>query len=284
MATGTQFPVFNQQFFDSTGTRPFVAAGYFLHTYESGTTVERDTFSDPVLTVPNENPIELNAAGKCILFADPALEYTFVLKRPDGTIVDTWDDIVSTPLPIDADFVPLDGSEQMTGPLLLSADATDNLGAVTKQQLDAAITAALASITDSIDAATAAAAEATAAAAAIKPESYFLASTAGTAKSRSVYLTAGTWEITLYTSAFLVDPGSYDFIVTQDATVSTTTVSTGVRFVRAGGAGFGRAIYGSHMAVGALTVTTAGTVTMSMAAASLGAAIGKGSLLILDKQ
>lgn len=73
-----------------------VAAGYRLHTYASGTTTPQTTYQDQAGATPNANPIVLDAEGRCNLWLDPALEYTFVLRDPDGDLVKTWDDVVGT--------------------------------------------------------------------------------------------------------------------------------------------------------------------------------------------
>lgn len=282
---GTQAPFFNPQFFDYSGTRVFPAALYLLEQYIEGTDTDQDTFTDEDLTIPNTHPIVLDMAGKCTLWLDSTLLYTFVLKKPDGTMVDTWDVTPIQPQ-TSGDFVRLDGSVPMTGLQDLAGPGTSSLNPVTLQQMTDAIAGAISSITALTDAATAAAAAATAAAAAITPTIWTLASADGSAVTQDVPLTAGNWQITLLTNAEKDDSGgSYSsFNVTQAATVSTTTVNSSMTFVRAGGGGYGRNIGQTAMAVGTLTVATAGTVTMAISAASLGSASGKGSLLIAQKQ
>ena len=81
-------PFFNAEFHDDDGTP---LAGGFLHTYVSGTTTPQLTYTDATGDTENENPIELDAAGRCDLWLDPDLTYTFVLKRADLTTVKTWD-------------------------------------------------------------------------------------------------------------------------------------------------------------------------------------------------
>lgn len=52
-----QFP----QYFLDNGD---INAGGFIYTYENDLTTPKDTFSDPALTVPNTNPLTLDASGR----------------------------------------------------------------------------------------------------------------------------------------------------------------------------------------------------------------------------
>ena len=280
---GTQFPDFNLQFFDRSGTRVFPADGYLLHQYESGTTTDQDTYSDRDLTILNTNPIVLSASGKCTMFADPELVYTFVLTTPEGVPIDTWDDISSFTLPVVGDFLPKSGGT-MTGFITLHADGTSALHPVTKQQLEARLATALASVTALTDAATAAAAAATAAAAAVKPTNFILATASGSAAVRDYALEAGTYEVTLFTTAHKADGGgTYSINVTQSATVSSTSVNTSFDLNRVGGGGYGREIFGADISVGTLTLASAGTYSFSIAAAGLNTATSNGSMLFVQK-
>jgi microcystin-dependent protein len=139
-------PLFNAQFFTDTGE---VAAGYLLDTFESGTTTPKDSFTDQAGATENENPIELDAAGRCNLWLGTG-EYRFRLRTPDGlTTVWTRDDVAGVPAAEDGAFVPLAGGT-MTGLLTLSGNAQSALNAVPKQQLDAAIAALSATIATSL--------------------------------------------------------------------------------------------------------------------------------------
>jgi hypothetical protein len=90
-----QPPIFAPQFLDDDGTP--LAAGK-LYTYASGTTTPQTSYmtqaGDP--GDENANPIVLNARGECLLWLDPALEYTFKLVRADDTEVWTRDDVVGS--------------------------------------------------------------------------------------------------------------------------------------------------------------------------------------------
>ena len=75
----------------ANGSSP--ASGYYLYTYESGTTTTpKTTYSDASLTIPNANPIVLDANGECIIFPSSGA-YRFDLKTPAGTLVNTFDPI-----------------------------------------------------------------------------------------------------------------------------------------------------------------------------------------------
>jgi hypothetical protein len=115
------------------------------------------------------------------------------------------------------------------------------------------------------------------------PTSYSLASATGAAVSRTVYLTAGTWQVVLDTRAGISDSGTYTFNTTQSGSIGATTVNTSIGFSRTGGSGYGRTIHGSQLAVGTLTVVTGANYTLAMAAVSLNGAFTEGSRIIVEK-
>lgn len=135
-------PLFEAQFFTDSGA---VAADYLLYTYESGTVTPKATYTDQAGGTENENPIELDAAGRCNLWLGTG-EYTFVLATPDDVPVWTRDDVAGVPEAEEDAFVPLAGGT-MTGLLVLSGNAQSNLNPVPKQQMDAAIVALSATVT-----------------------------------------------------------------------------------------------------------------------------------------
>lgn len=285
---GTLPPDYVQRILVNDGVRVFPAAGYKLHTYQQGTTTNEATYSDEALTVPNSNPITLGGEGDYTAWLDTTKEYTFVLKTPGGATVWTRD-ITPTQIPTSGNFVAIDGSTPMTGELELPGDATASLSAVPKQQLDAALAAATENIQDIVDAATQAADDAVAAAQAIKPTHYMLANASGSAATRDVDLTVGTWMLVLETFAEKTDSGNYNFDVTQSATVSgtgltTVTVTNTLHFERTGGSGFGRSLGKASAAVGSVVISTDQSYTLAMQAASLSTATSKGSVLHLSKQ
>lgn len=283
----TLTPDYVQRINVSDGVRLVPADSYRLHTYQQGTTTNEATYTDEAGTVPNANPIILDSAGGYTAWLDPSKEYTFTLKTPGGATVWTKD-VTPTQIPTSGNFVAIDGSTPMTGELELPGDATANLSAVPKQQLDAALAAATQNIQDIVDAATEAADDAVAAAQAIKPTHFCLASASGSSATRSVDLVAGTWQLILDTRASKTDSGNYSIDVTQEASLSgtglaTLTVTNTVHLERTGGSGFGRTIGNSGLAVGSIVVTVAGSYTLAMAAASLSTATSKGSMVTLEK-
>lgn len=117
------------------------------------------------------------------------------------------------------------------------------------------------------------------------PTSYSLASATGAAVSRTVYLTAGTWQVVLDTRAATTQPSTYTFTTTQSGSVGATTVTASIDFSCTGGAGFGRTIHGSRLAVGTLTVSSPAEYTLAMAAITLGfgSAYSEGSRITIEK-
>ena len=101
------------------------------------------------------------------------------------------------------------------------------------------------------------------------PTMFMLAAADGDTASRSVFLTAGTWQVVFQDAGGYQDGGNINFTVTRNGTVSSTTVTTSYTLIRAGGAGYGRRVYGTDNAVGALVVSSDSTVTMSIAAPSV---------------
>lgn len=140
MATSLQLPS-RVQYFDLQGGVVVPAAGYLLDTFINGTTTPEPTFTDVPGLIANTNPIVLNAEGKADVFLTVGKTYTFRLRRTaalGGGTVQTINDISGVPLPFTGSFLPLAGGS-MTGPLILAGNASTNLGAVTRQQLNAAI-------------------------------------------------------------------------------------------------------------------------------------------------
>lgn len=97
MATGTYFPAVPQQYFDNSGNP--LAAGT-LETFIAGTTTHLATFSDAGLTVPNANPMTLDASGRPqagYIFATPGLSYKAVWKDSTGATMTTPDNVLAIP-------------------------------------------------------------------------------------------------------------------------------------------------------------------------------------------
>jgi len=87
--------VFNSQFFaPAVDGVAKVAAGYTLQAYLSGTTTPHDTYFDPGgFPDVNTNPIVLDDDGRCTLYLDPDVLYTFVLFDLLGVPVNTWNNV-----------------------------------------------------------------------------------------------------------------------------------------------------------------------------------------------
>lgn len=66
-------------YFDNNGDN---AAFHRLYTYEAGTSTPKDTFLDEALTIPNTNPIVLDAQGRCTIFVCAGEGYKIILKHP----------------------------------------------------------------------------------------------------------------------------------------------------------------------------------------------------------
>jgi hypothetical protein len=120
------------------------------------------------------------------------------------------------------------------------------------------------------------------------PTHYSLASSGGAA-SRSVFMTAGTWQLTLVTHGQDLDGSNSDFTVTQNGSViGAGMVTTSFHMYRSGGAGFGRGVGGSAVATINIVVPSSGNYTMSIdpaqaAGNNAGQFTAKGSVLTVDK-
>lgn len=139
-------PLFPVQFFTAAGAP---AAGYLLHTYESGTTTPKATYTNQAGTVENTNPIELDGAGKCALWLGDG-EYTFALHDPDDALVDSWDDVGGVPAAESDEFLPLAGGVSMEGNFELAGDATSDLEPTPLQQVQSLIAASATALTASL--------------------------------------------------------------------------------------------------------------------------------------
>lgn len=140
---------FNEEFTDVVGGVVVRAANYQLFQYINNTTTNQQTTSDAAGSVPNANPIILDAAGRCSMFLNPALTYTFVLKTPvasGSATVWTKNDVTGLPAANSTSYVPLAGGT-MTGLLVLSGNATANLNPVPLQQVNSLIATSASSTT-----------------------------------------------------------------------------------------------------------------------------------------
>ncbi len=85
MPTATLLPLPRLVVFNQLGD---AAAGGFVHTYEVGTTTPRVTWQDAAETVPNSNPIVLDADGSAILYG--AGSYTIVTTDSAGNLIPAY--------------------------------------------------------------------------------------------------------------------------------------------------------------------------------------------------
>ena len=77
------------QFCDENGI-PY--ANGTIDTWVPGTTTGKSTFTDPGLTALNPNPVRLDSAGRCVMWADGDLR--LVLRDAAGNLV--WDQLATT--------------------------------------------------------------------------------------------------------------------------------------------------------------------------------------------
>lgn len=141
-------PFFNVQFFTDDGEP---AAGYLLHTYVTGTTTPKDTYTDQGGGSTNSNPIELDASGRCNLWLNAdGSEYRLALHTPADALIEQWDDVAGVPLPSADEFVPLAGGVTMTGNFELAGPATSALEPVTLDQMEESLADAAASTSTTI--------------------------------------------------------------------------------------------------------------------------------------
>lgn len=96
MANGTLSPLGWQTFFDDNGVP--VAAG-LVYTYAAGTSTPITTYNAQELIVGNQNanPIELDAAGRCVIYLTEGTSYKYVLKTAAGATIRTQDNIQAVP-------------------------------------------------------------------------------------------------------------------------------------------------------------------------------------------
>lgn len=146
MATNPSFLL--QQFFTDDGS---VANSYLLDTFLSGTTTPSTTWTDAGEIGENDNPIELDAAGRATIFVDPDLLYTFRLRTPGGATVWTRDSIAGLPVTSDTQFLPLDPQDaEMESRFSLVGDAQSSLQPTPLQQVQSLIATSSATLTTSL--------------------------------------------------------------------------------------------------------------------------------------
>lgn len=83
-------PNARQQFLDSNGA-PLV--GGYVYMYVPGTTTPQNTWVDSGLTTLNQNPINLDSAGRCSMWASTGTSFRQVVTDLNGNL--QWDQITS---------------------------------------------------------------------------------------------------------------------------------------------------------------------------------------------
>jgi hypothetical protein len=69
-------------------------AGGTIETYEAGTTTPLATYQDLSGSIPNTNPIVLDAAARAVVRVTNGVAYKFVFKTNDGVTLFTLDNII----------------------------------------------------------------------------------------------------------------------------------------------------------------------------------------------
>lgn len=123
-------PLFDEQFFDAGSA----LAGGKIATYISGTTTDKDTYTDASGSTANTNPIILDSEGRCSMWLkSDGSAYTLRLMRADNSLVRTFNDVVgiesvSAAASIRADL--LNTSDTAKGDALIGVKRTDIAGAL----------------------------------------------------------------------------------------------------------------------------------------------------------
>ncbi|WP_296555037.1 hypothetical protein [Pigmentiphaga sp.] len=96
MAVPIALPLF--QAFDASGAP---LAGGKLHTYKTGTLVSATTYQDQSGTLPNPNPVILDARGEARIYLQPNQAYSFTLKDSADVLVWSLDGVAGSTSSID---------------------------------------------------------------------------------------------------------------------------------------------------------------------------------------
>jgi microcystin-dependent protein len=86
MSTGVPMPNPRFRAFDANANP---LAGGKLYAYQAGTLIAQNTYSDQALTVPNANPVILDANGEATIFIPDGTLYRFILKNSLDVV--QWD-------------------------------------------------------------------------------------------------------------------------------------------------------------------------------------------------
>lgn len=131
------FRVLNQNpaFFILNGSELTTLAGGSLTFYENGTTTPKDTFSDAGLTIPNTNPVTLDAEGRSETDIWGSGKYTVVLKNAVGATQWTRNDVqADSDIPDQSghasEFLTTDGTDLSWAAVSQVPDVTGQTGKV----------------------------------------------------------------------------------------------------------------------------------------------------------
>jgi len=92
MATVLLSPNAKQYFTDDDGAP---LAGGKVYTYAANTTTPQATYKNRAGTVPNTNPIILDARGECVIYLTPGVVYDYKIERADASEVWTREDVIA---------------------------------------------------------------------------------------------------------------------------------------------------------------------------------------------
>ena len=109
---GTVMPAPKYTAYDNNGAP---LSGGLLYVYEAGTSTPATTYSDVDLSIPNTNPVVLDAGGRATVFLAPG-SYKFVQRTSADVVVWTQDNISSVaPFNVDVDTTGTAGENLSAG-------------------------------------------------------------------------------------------------------------------------------------------------------------------------
>ncbi len=123
-AQGTPIPFVRPQWFNSNG---IPCSGCKLYSYIAGTSTPQATYFDAALSMPNTNPIVLDAAGRATVFLG-SLSYKFVLNLPNGSQLWSIDGVNASALALLSLNNIWTGSNDFTGATIFDGPTTFNVG------------------------------------------------------------------------------------------------------------------------------------------------------------